>query len=510
MNQYFAYIRVSTARQGELGVSLEQQRDAIVGYAQRNRMELAQWFEERETAARAGRPVFGQMIRLLKSGKARGVLIHKIDRSARNLKDWADLGEIIDRGVEVHFANEGLDLNSRGGRLSADIQAVVASDFIRNLKEETKKGFYGRLKQGILPMPAPLGYRNIGSGKPKEPDPKTAPLVRHLFEMYSTGTANFHGLLQEAERVGLRGRSGRQITKNGLTTLLNNSFYMGLIQIKISGQSFIGVHEPLISKALFQRVQDVLHGKTNTRTNRHDFLFRRRLCCKSCGYTLIGETHKGFVYYRCQTRECPTTAIREEAAENSFLETFSRLRLLPDEQHYCWQEIRRMKAASHKQAEDAINGLKLKLGQIDDRLNRLTDAYIDRLVERDIFEQRKTALLTERLETSETLAGWESGSRNVADELLEILERSNTAYSAYKAGIIPEKREMLDSVTSNRVLNGKLLEITPSSPFDLIATRSQIADGSPQRDIPRTWQGLLPTILNLIQRKQKLQEKIAA
>src|ERR1039458_2891405 len=105
MNQYFAYIRVSTARQGEQGVSLEQQRDAINQYAERNRMELAQWFEERETAARAGRPVFGQMIRLLKSGKARGVLIHKIDRSARNLKDWADLGEIIDRGVEVHFAN---------------------------------------------------------------------------------------------------------------------------------------------------------------------------------------------------------------------------------------------------------------------------------------------------------------------------------------------------------------------------------------------------------------------
>ena len=361
MNQYFAYIRVSTARQGEQGVSLEQQRDAITLYAQRNRMELAQWFEERETAARAGRPVFTQMIKGLRAGRVRGVVIHKIDRSARNLKDWADLGEIIDRGVEVHFANEGLDLNSRGGRLSADIQAVVASDFIRNLKEETKKGFYGRLKQGILPMPAPLGYRNIGSGRPKEPDPKTAPLVRHLFEMYSTGTANFHGLLQEAERVGLRGRSGKQITMNGLTKLLNNSFYMGLIQIKVSGQSFIGVHEPLISKALFQRVQDVLHGRTNTRTNRHDFLFRRRLRCKGCGYTLIGETHKGFVYYRCQTRECLTTAIREEAAENSFLETFLRLRLLPDEQQYCWQEVRRLKTDSHKQAEDAINGLNLGL-----------------------------------------------------------------------------------------------------------------------------------------------------
>ena len=510
MNQYFAYIRVSTARQGEQGVSLEQQRDAITRYAQHNHMEVAQVFEERETAARVGRPVFTQMIRQLKAGKARGVLIHKIDRSARNLKDWADLGEMIDRGVEVHFANEGLDLNSRGGRLSADIQAVVAADFIRNLREETKKGFYGRLKQGILPMPAPLGYRNIGSGKPKEPDPQAAPLVRHLFELYSTGTANFHGLVKEADRIGLRGRSGKKVTLNGLTTLLNNPFYTGLIQIKASGQSFAGAHEPLISKALFERVQNVLQGKSNTRTNRHDFLFRRRLGCKGCGYTLIGETHKGFVYYRCQVRECPTTAIREEAAEKSFIDAFLDLHLTPKEHLYCWQEVSQLRAGRQKQTERAVNGLKLSLGQIDDRLSRITDTYIDRLIDKDAFEQRKTALLAERLQVAQSLASWESGKRNAADELLEILERANTACSAYKTGIVPEKREMVDSITSNRMLNGKSLEISLNSPFDLIANRFKMTDGSPRRDIHRTWSRLIPLMLTLLERKDESQEKVAA
>src|SRR5256885_4852920 len=115
------------------------------------------------------------MLKLLQASKADGVIIHKIDRSARNLKDWANLGELIDRGVEVHFANESLDLQSRGGRLSADIQAVVAADYIRNLREETRKGFYGRLKQGILPLPAPAGYVDQGAGKPNMPDPARAP-----------------------------------------------------------------------------------------------------------------------------------------------------------------------------------------------------------------------------------------------------------------------------------------------------------------------------------------------
>jgi DNA invertase Pin-like site-specific DNA recombinase len=118
MQQYFGYIRVSTPKQGEKGVSLQEQKSAILNYARRFGLEISQWFEELETAAKRGRSVFTPMLRLLRQKKARGVIIHKIDRSARNLKDWADLGEMIDAGIEVHFANESLDLNTRGGRLS--------------------------------------------------------------------------------------------------------------------------------------------------------------------------------------------------------------------------------------------------------------------------------------------------------------------------------------------------------------------------------------------------------
>jgi CheY-like chemotaxis protein len=56
-------------------------------------------------------------------------------------------------------ADEGVDLRTVSGRLSADIQAVVAAHYSRNLLEETKKGLYGRLKQGFYPLRAPIGYR---------------------------------------------------------------------------------------------------------------------------------------------------------------------------------------------------------------------------------------------------------------------------------------------------------------------------------------------------------------
>src|SRR5665213_2542087 len=139
MKTVFAYIRVSTQKQGVQGSSLQEQRASISAYAAQHGLTIAEWFEEMETAAKGGRPKFRKMIQGLDTGVASGVVIHKIDRGARNLRDWADLGDLIDRGVEVHFAHESLDLHSRGGRLSADIQAVVAADFIRNLRQEVKK-----------------------------------------------------------------------------------------------------------------------------------------------------------------------------------------------------------------------------------------------------------------------------------------------------------------------------------------------------------------------------------
>jgi hypothetical protein len=97
----------------------------------------------------------------------------------------------------------------------------------------------------------------------------------------------------------------------------------------------------------------------------------------------------------------------------------------------------------------------------------------------------------------------ESGKRSPADELMEILERADTAYSAYRAGIVPEKREMVDSVTSNRLLSGKSLEVSLNSPFDLIADRFKMADGRARRDIHRTWDRLLQQMLSLLEEKTK-------
>jgi len=473
--KYFGYIRVSTAKQGERGVSLQEQRDAIVRYAQHHGLEIADWFEERETAAKRGRPVFNRMLRLLKQGKAEGVIIHKIDRSARNLKDWADLGELIDSGVQVHFVNESLDLHSRGGRLSADIQAVVAADYIRNLRDETRKGFYGRVKQGVYPLPAPLGYTNCGKGKTKEPDPIRAPLIKKAFSLYATGQYSLERLRDEMAALGLRNRRGSVVSLNGLSVILNNPFYIGLIRLKRTGETFPGAHAPLIAKSLFDRVQEVLNGKFNARAQRHSLLFRRLLRCRHCEYSLIGERQKGHVYYRCHTKDCPTTGIREEPVDERIDGTLRPLQFDEEERACLSQRLAKISAEWSAEQEDQTAALKMRLGQLQDRLARLTDAYIDRVIERGIFEERKAAILMERKQIEEQVA---APAESVPARLSKFLELAGDAYLLYKTALPEEKRDLLKIITSNRLVSRKDVDVTLAVPFDQVANRREIPYGS--------------------------------
>src|ERR1039458_7891732 len=402
MSGYIGYIRVSTVKQGTTGVSLLEQCDAISRYAERNQFPITIWLEEMETAAKRGRPIFNQALKILRTGKAQGIILHKLDRGARNLKDWAAIGELSDQGSEVHFVNESLDLHSRGGRLSADIQAVVAADFIRNLREETRKGFYGRLKQGFYPLRAPIGYVDQGGGKPKTIDPVMGPLVRKAFELYASARFNLETLGEELHRSGLRNHNGGRVSRNGWSTLLNNHFYIGIIRIRKSGENFAGNHDPLISKTLFDRVHGVLTGKINARSQRHAYLFRRMLSCAKCEYSLVGERQKGHVYYRCHGKECQTS-IREEKVEAGVMELLRSLSFTDTEKDYFKARILTMRETWTSRREDETRNLNVRLGQIKDRLNRLTDAFLDNDLDKIMFEQRKKALLLDQKAAEESL-----------------------------------------------------------------------------------------------------------
>lgn len=483
MKKVFGYIRVSTVKQGE-GVSLIEQKEAIKKHAEKYRLEIIEWFEEKVTAAKKGRPLFNKMIQKTKEGEADGIIIHKIDRGARNLSDWTRIGDLLDQGVEVHFAHENIDLQQRSGRLSADIQAVIASDYIRNLRDEAVKGLYGRLKQGIYPFGAPLGYLDTGKGKVKAVDPIKGPLVKQAFELYATQKYSLRTLTSKLYSMGLRNKQEKKINIANLSKILNNPFYKGLIRVK--GRYFDGKHEPLISAVLFRKVQLILSGKANHRGNKFFFAFRRMIRCRHCNYLLVGERQRGHVYYRCHTPGCQTKTIREERVGLLLRKVFEGISLLPGESKILNKMLNKIEEQWKNKIKEFEKSFGLQLDQIESRISRLTDAYVDNLIDKEVMIERRENLLEEKqiiqAKKQEVLNN-PGASINKARNFLEhVKDVANT----YDNGNLEEKRELIETVTSNIHTEGKNLIIAIRSPFFELFNRHTVSSSGLERDTART------------------------
>ena len=335
-------------------------------------------------------------------------------------------------------------------------------------------------------MPAPVGYLDMGQGKPKELDPAKAPLIRKTFELYSTGKYSLDKLVEEISVLGLRNRRNKKISKNGLSTILNNPFYIGLIHLNSSGETFQGVHAPLISASLFKRVQSILNGKMNTKIQKHDFTFRRMFDCRHCGQSVIGEKQKGFIYYRCHNGCRPTTCVRENIMDEKVEDIFSMVSLNEIELMYLEQRTRKLKedkAESHLEQKKAVE---LNIQSLQERLNRVTDAYIDRLIGKEDFENRKASLFLEKKGMEEKLQELELGINSRAERMGKFLELLRRLYFSYKLGLPEKKREFLETATSNRFVEGKNVELELQIPFNMLAERSKNSNGGPYRARPRT------------------------
>jgi len=514
MRKYFAYIRVSTVKQGEHGSSLQEQRDAIKIFAARSELHIVDWFEERETAAKIGRHEFTRMLVALKTGTASGIIFHKIDRSARNLKDWSAIQDLADQGIDIRFSQESVNLSSNEGKLTGDFLAVISSHYIRNLREEVKKGMRGRLKQGLYPLAAPIGYLDQGGGKRKIPDPIRGPLVTEAFELYASGQYTLRALREELYQRGLRNRLGDKVEVNTLAKVLRNPFYTGIIYMRRSGETYAGLHTPLIAPSTFRQVQDRLDGKTSAKIIRHDFLFRRMVACAHCRYHLIGERQKGHVYYRCHTAHCLTRGLREEVVEEVVRSRLAPLYLSEDDTSELRSLARSFEDNWEAHREDIMKSMALRRQAVENRLQRLADAYLDSIFDRQMFEEKKLALIMELKDLEQQQNELLIGQRTIADNLESYLEPIKGIQLSHDSGTTSEKREMLESLTSNLEANGKNVVVNLRSPFQEAANLALVSTGGPVRDRPRTRAKKLFKLLvkhfSMQAEEQRRQESLAA
>ena len=449
MKTCFGYIRVSTPKQGT-GVSLEVQKDDIANAAKQRDLHITEWFVEVETASRAGRPIFNAMSGRLKRGQADALMLHKLDRGSRNMTDWGDVSRLLDQGVEFHIATDPTDFNSRAGRFIADMLAALAADFSRNQREETIKGLRGRLKQGLFPFRPPLGYLSGGRGQPKPPCPDTAPVVARMFDLYATGDYSYEALREESFRLGLRSHNGGKISLHGMEKLLSNPFYHGLIRIERTGEEFPGIHEPIVSKRLFDKVQQVRRYRGSPKVTQHQHLFVGLFRCHLCDAPLVPERQKGRVYYRCQKKSCPMTCIREDRLGTAIRAKLASLQLKPDVRQQLIEDWE--KGTVLQRLIKLRRSLSAKIEEREAKKGRLADLLVEEAIDVQTHKMKREEYDFELQQLRSELADLPEPNA-VKTEQERRIEHMAELLSVYEGADRTGKRELLRDTFVTRTAN---------------------------------------------------------
>ncbi len=199
-------------------------------------------------------------------------------------------------------------------------------------------------------------------------------------------------------------------------------------------------------------------------------------------YSLIAEQQKGHVYYRCHTKNCPQSCVREETISTEVSRFFQKVRYDDREREYYKSRISTLKATWAGRREEETKSLDLKQSQIKDRLNRLTDAYLDQSLDKSMFEERKKSLLLEQKAVEENLANVARSNGSSPDKIEIFLELAGNAWLSHKLATPEDAREMLNIFTSNRQAEGKKICLKPSIAFQEIVNRPKIDGCAPGRN----------------------------
>jgi site-specific DNA recombinase len=443
------YARVSTKEQQDEGYSIPAQLKAIRAFCEREGLSPVAEFVEAESAGRAGRKQFSAMCDFLEANpEVRVVVAHKLDRLYRNFRDAITLEE--DLGIKPRYVLSDIP-DTPQGELLRDVNLSVAKYYLSNLREEVKKGMEEKVAQGGWPHRAPLGYLNDKATRTLVVDPVTAPLVRHAFERYASGLVSISDLAEELEALGLRSISGNKLRVSVLDRMLKNPLYAGLLRYK--GELYSGSHEPLITRHLFDQVQDAfLPNRRGNSREKRSYVLRDFLYCSECGAKITAGTHKGHVYYRCThgKGDCSQHSyIREELLLDEVASVLERIAIDPEIAAALLEEARIREAQTHDAASSDQDALRDAVASVKRREAALLDSLLDGVVSREAYASKSSDLERERLALERRLADLSQVPAELSAQVEAILETAMTAYVHFEDADEDLRRRILSEVVCN-------------------------------------------------------------
>lgn len=393
------YVRVSSEEQVE-GYSLSAQERAIHAYCAFHGFQVVAEYRDEGKSARTDdlnkRPAFKEMLDAAQTGAFDAVIVHKLDRFARNLRVTLETLDLLERAnVGFVSVNENMDFATPMGRVVLSTMGSLAQFYSDNLSAETKKGKHERKRQGLYNGLLPFGSVKGEDGLPV-PHPTTHKGLVLAFTLAAAGKTD-REVAQALNAEGYRStgnRGGNPFTKDSVRPILQNRFYLGELPDGEGGW-VAGKHAALIDQDLFvaaevARARNTRRPIRGGRAGQPWALSGLAVC--TCGSSMVANGRPGGrrslrCYGRAQGSGCTQPSFYEDVIDEQLAGLVGKLAIPPARRKQLVDAWLRAQA----QRSEAGDGR----DRIQRKLDRLREAYLDGELGRREYQQRKETLTLE-------------------------------------------------------------------------------------------------------------------
>jgi site-specific DNA recombinase len=505
MRSNILYARKSTESDDRQILSIDSQIHELRLVAMRQGLGDPEILRESQSAKAPGRPVFNELMRRVERGQVKSILCWKLDRLARNHLDHGRvLQALADYKLESVITSDRTYTPEGNDRFIGTFELGMATKFIDDLRANVKRGLRARLEQGWPTHNPPPGYRNDPETKHVVKDPERFDLIRRMWELLLRGSMTPPQILRIAnEEWGFRTLArkrlgGKPLARSKLYAIFENPYYMGIIRLR-SGQTYIGAHQPMVSKEEFERAQELIGRPGNKRPRCREFAFTGLITCGTCGGMITAEEHtkpsgRRYIYYHCSRKRgrdsCAEPSVSDTAL-GSQVETFLRGLTLPPRALKWLNSQARSDILREATRRTAVRQtLEKTIAGVRRSEEALLDLRLREMVDDALFTEKRQALAQQRQALELKL----SQSQESGEEIEKLVQRtfvfSAKAAEVFRSSTPVQKRVILATVGSNPTLTGRKLRIEYRMPFQLLSephpsTFSVHLQGL--RDDVRTW-----------------------
>lgn len=390
------YARYSSDNQRE--ESIDAQVRACQAYCARQGIDVVGvYVDQALTATSDSRPDFQRMVRESAGAEWNAVVVHKLDRFARNRYDSVTYKRRLRlNGVRVISVLENIDATAEGSMLEAVLEGM-AEYFSKNLSREVKKGQKENVLQkrttGGLP---PLGY-DVDDEKRFVINENEARAVQLIFLWYLKGMG-YKAIAKQLDAMGIKSKRGNSFSPVSIHDILKNEKYKGVLVsgkyardeegkfdrhsdgdadsvTRIEGGVPAIVPVEQWEEANRNMSSQTLTGRTHAT---HTYLLSGLIFCGSCGSPMGGHRSRNYTAYRCGGRHgaerCTMPDISTARVDNKVLEALRAHILGPDAINHLVPEMARI---AHERGAEALldyQAVKDGLTELDRQINSVVDA----------------------------------------------------------------------------------------------------------------------------------------